>query len=194
MKYVIGIDEAGRGPLAGPVSVGAAMVAHDFDFSRVAGIKDSKILTPAMRDEWYDKLEALRDEGSLRFAVAFSSAGMIDQRGIVPAIFSALRRTLVQLKAQPKECEVRLDGNLKAPDVFKNQRTIIRGDQTEPVISLAAIAAKVERDRLMMRLARKYPQYRFEQHKGYGTKLHRSLITEHGFSPLHRTTFCARIA
>lgn len=193
MKYLIGIDEAGRGPLAGPVSVGAVIVRRDFDFSLVAGIKDSKLLNAAMRDSWYKRLETLRDEGALRFAVAFSSAGVIDRRGIVPAVFSALRRTLVRLEADPAECEVRLDGSLKAPREFTMQRTIIRGDQTEPIISLAAIAAKVERDRLMTRLARKYPEYRFEQHKGYGTDLHRSLIKEYGFSPLHRASFCTAL-
>lgn len=193
MKYLIGIDEAGRGPLAGPVSVGAVIVERDFDFARVAGVRDSKQLTPESRDEWYAKLETLRHEGLLRFAVAFSSASMIDQQGIMSAIFLALGRALMQLNAQPHECEVRLDGSLKAPTAFVMQQTIIRGDQTEPMISLAAIAAKVERDRQMTRLARKYPAYRFERHKGYGTREHRALINKHGLSPLHRTTFCTRL-
>ena len=205
MKYLIGIDEAGRGPLAGPVSVGAVLVERDFDFGRVAGIKDSKQLTPQLRDEWYARIETLRDEGVLRFAVAFSSAEMIDRRGIVPAIQSALNRALrvciaaeaTVAKARPwqrsEECEVRLDGNLRAPTAFKMQRTIIRGDQSEPIISLAAIAAKVERDRLMTRMAKRYPLYHFEQHKGYGTREHRRLIRDHGFSELHRTTFCTNL-
>lgn len=193
MKYLIGIDEAGRGPLAGPVAVGAVLVARDFDFALVAGVKDSKQLSPAQRNEWYSRLVALRDEGTLRFAVGFSSAKVIDERGIVPAIFSALEEALAQLKAEPKECEVRLDGSLKAPASFTAQRTIIRGDQTEPVISLAAIAAKVERDRLMTRLAQEYPAYAFEVHKGYGTRAHRALISKHGCSPVHRTTFCTNL-
>ena len=190
MQYLIGIDEAGRGPLAGPVSVGAAIVKSNFDFSRVADVKDSKMLSPAQRDEWYARIEALRGEGLLDFAVCFSSASMIDREGIVPAIFSALCRALTQLEVSPEECEVRLDGNLKAPASFKMQRTIIRGDQTEPIISLAAIAAKVERDRLMQKMAERYPAYLFDQHKGYGTLKHRTLIRELGMSPLHRTTFC----
>ena len=190
MKYLIGIDEAGRGPLAGPVSVGAVIVERDFDFARVAGIKDSKMLTAAARDEWYERLETLREEGSLRFAVGFSSAKVIDKRGIVPAIFSALKRALVQLKANPGECEVRLDGSLKAPTAFTMQTTIIRGDQTEPIISLAAIAAKVERDRLMMRLARKYHEYGFEQHKGYPTRAHRDAVRLRGVSEIHRVSYC----
>src|SRR3989338_3797670 len=190
MKYLIGIDEAGRGPLAGPVAVGAGIVAQDFDFALVARIKDSKMLTPLMRDEWYARLEALRDKGALRFAVGFSSAETIDKRGIVPAIFSALKRTLTQLKANPEECEVRLDGSLKAPAAFIRQTTIIRGDQTEPIISLAAIAAKVKRDRLMMRLARKYPEYGFEQHKGYPTRAHRDAVRLRGVSEIHRVSYC----
>lgn len=189
-KFLIGIDEAGRGPLAGPVSVGAAMVEKNFDFGRIAGIKDSKQLTPQSRDEWYARIEALRDEGALRFAVAFSSAAMIDRRGIVAAVFSALRRALAQLKVSPEECEVRLDGNLKAPPDFVMQRTIIRGDQSEPIISLAAIAAKVERDRLMVRLARRYPDYRLDVHKGYPTKFHRAMIAERGISAIHRISYC----
>ena len=193
MKYLIGIDEAGRGPLAGPVSVGAVIVERDFDFSRVVGIKDSKILSARARDEWYARLEELRDEGTLRFAVAFSSASVIDKRGIVPAVFSALKRALVKLEADPAECEVRLDGSLKAPSEFVMQRTIIRGDQTEPIISLAAIAAKVERDRLMVRLARKYPAYRFDVHKGYGTAKHKEIIAKRGLSNIHRASFCKNV-
>jgi len=193
VKYLIGIDEAGRGPLAGPVSVGAVIVPHDFDFSLVSGVKDSKMLTPKMRDEWYGKLQQIRDAGNLRFAVCFSSAETIDQEGIVPSIVSALGRVLDELQADPEECEVRLDGGLKAPARFKAQRTIIRGDQTEPVISLAAIAAKVERDRLMMDAAKAYPQYLFDEHKGYGTRAHREIILEHGISPFHRATFCTAL-
>jgi ribonuclease HII len=193
MKYLIGIDEAGRGPLAGPVSVGAVLVEKDFDFSLVAGVKDSKLLAPLQQDKWYARIEALRDAGNLRFAVAFSSAEMIDDQGIMPSIFSALRVALSQLNVDPHECEVRLDGGLKAPEEFRNQRTIIRGDQTEAVISLAAIAAKVERDQLMNKLAQKYPLYGFDQHKGYGTRSHRALISAHGVSPVHRTTFCTAL-
>src|SRR3989344_7263811 len=133
MKYLIGIDEAGRGPLAGPVAVGAVSVAPDFDWALVAGARDSKQMTPKSRDILYSNLVLLRENGQLDFAVAFSSSAMIDTYGIVPAIKSALARALTKIQeATPLECEVRLDGGLRAPPEFQNQRTIIRGDQSEP--------------------------------------------------------------
>jgi ribonuclease HII len=191
MKYLIGIDEAGRGPLAGPVAVGAVMVPGDFDWMLVVGAKDSKQMTPASREVLYATMKDLREAGTLNFAVAFSSSSMIDQWGIVPSIKSALARALSTIQeATPLECEVLLDGNLRAPERFAKQRTIIRGDQSEPIISLASIAAKVERDALMRRLAKKYPAYEFARHKGYGTTLHRAAIVENGLSPIHRRTFC----
>ncbi len=193
MRYLVGIDEAGRGPLAGPVSVGAVIVPHDFDFSLVAGARDSKKLTHFARALWYARMCRMQEEGLLRFAVAFSSSKTIDTRGIVPAIRSALARTLDALQARGEECEVRLDGSLRAPARFANQQTIIRGDDLEPIISLASIAAKVERDHKMMRLAARYPQYGFERHKGYGTGEHCEAIRAHGLCDLHRATFCTRL-
>ncbi len=193
MKFVIGIDEAGRGPLAGPVAVGAAMVAWDFDWNLVDGAKDSKKMTPRSRDCLYDKMEALREEKILDFAVAFSSSTFIDQYGIVPAIKSALARVLSKLTENIKDgplCEVLLDGGLRAPEEFAVQRTIVRGDDTEPLISLASIVAKVERDRLMCRLAKKYPLYGFDMHKGYGTVAHCDIIRKNGLSEIHRRSFC----
>lgn len=192
-RFLIGIDEAGRGPLAGPVSVGAVIIPRNFDFAIVKGVRDSKQLTAIGREEWYARLRALRREGALDFAVSFSSATTIDRRGIVFAIRAALGRCLAKLDAAPEECEIRLDGSLHAPEVFIKQTTIIRGDESEPIISLASIAAKVERDRLMRRLAPKYPAYNFDVHKGYGTAAHRKKIVEVGFCDLHRTTFCSRI-
>ncbi len=192
-KFLIGIDEAGRGPLAGPVSVGAVIVPHDFDWRIVDDVRDSKQLTPRVREEWYQKLRMLKNSGSLDFAVSFSSAALIDRRGIVFAVHSALMRCLVKLDATPKECEILLDGSLHAPAHFTTQRTIIRGDESEPIISLASIAAKVMRDRLMKRLAPKYPAYDFHVHKGYGTPSHWQKIRTAGLCELHRTTFCSRL-
>ena len=194
MEFLVGIDEAGRGPLAGPVAVGAVMVARDFDWALVAGAKDSKQMTPKSREVLYIKMSELRESGELDFAVEFSSPSMIDTYGIVPAIKSALARALRRIQeATPLECEVRLDGNLKAPVEYVRQTTIIRGDQSEPIISLASIAAKVERDRLMMRFAMKYPEYAFEAHKGYGTAAHLVAIRDYGLSAIHRRTFCKRL-
>src|SRR4029077_7572746 len=115
MKYLIGIDEAGRGPLAGPVSVGAVMVPYDFDWSVTKGIRDSKKLTEKSREEWYERLLTLKSDRRLDFAVAFSSAAFIDSEGIVPAIHTALTMCLQELKAVPEECTILLDGSLYAP-------------------------------------------------------------------------------
>jgi len=194
MKFLIGIDEAGRGPLAGPVSVGAMMVPTDFDFNAIKGIRDSKKLSEKKRDALFEKFEALRDKGEISFAVALSPASVIDREGIVPAIRSALAETLRSLGAGANECEIRLDGSLSAPKEFITQSTIIRGDDTEPVISMASIVAKVLRDRHMKEIARDYPGYGFEIHKGYGTAAHIKVIRERGLSAVHRSTFCTRLA
>lgn len=189
-RFLIGIDEAGRAPLAGPVAVGAVLVPAGFDFSLVHGVKDSKQLTPMGREQWYEKIISLSAHG-VRFAVSYSSAAFIDAQGITAAVYAALVRNLKRFAVDPNECEIRLDGALHAPRTFKNQRTIINGDETEPIISLAAIAAKVERDRLMMKSARRYRGYGFEKHKGYGTKEHYAALAALGMIPaFHRTSFC----
>ena len=196
MRYRIGIDEAGRGPLAGPVAVGAVIAPNNFDWSLVAGAMDSKKMTPKSREDIYKKMCVLRREGKLDFSVAFSSASVIDTRGIVSAVQSALNRALAKITEDGPpygKIEVLLDGSLHAPAHFLNQKTIIRGDQSELAISLASIAAKVMRDRLMVRIAKRYPLYGFEIHKGYGTLVHRHMIKNAGLCELHRTTFCTRI-
>ena len=189
-RYLIGIDEAGRGPLAGPVSVGAVLVPTAFDWGQVEGARDSKKMTPTARGVVYAQLQALAREKKLRFSVALSSARTIDRIGIVPAIRRALARAIVKLDADPRDCTVLLDGGLVAPEEFIYQETIVRGDDSEPVISLASIAAKVHRDRLMVRLGEKYPKYSFETHKGYGTALHRQAIQTYGLCAIHRRAFC----
>jgi ribonuclease HII len=189
-KYIIGIDEAGRGPLAGPVSVGAVMVRRGGEKTFLRLMRDSKQLSEAAREELFSDLTSLRKQGVLNFSHSFSSASVIDRRGIVPAIRSALSRCLLKLEADPRECEVLLDGSLYAPDEFVAQKTIIRGDASEPIISAASIVAKVMRDRYMERVAVSYPSYGFEVHKGYGTAKHRAAIRCHGLSGLHRASFC----
>ncbi len=189
IKYVIGIDEAGRGPIAGSVSVGAVCIPVRFDWEPWQGVRDSKKLTPRAREEWFTKIHRAHQEGILSYAVSFASARYIDRHGIVPAIQSALSRALRQLDADPLETLVLLDGSLKAPGVFYFQKTIIRGDQLEPVISLASIAAKVLRDRKMRQLAKKYPGYDFEIHKGYGTRGHYTRLRKHGPCAIHRRSF-----
>ena len=194
MRYLIGIDEAGRGPLAGPVAVGAVLVPLDFDWSAIEGVRDSKKLSEKKREEFFTRAGELQLSGAMRFSVSTSSAAYIDTYGIVPAIKRALAEALSRLEAEPKDCRVLLDGSLKAPAEYIRQETIIRGDDTEPVISLASIMAKVTRDRLMKRLSAKYPAYGFDIHKGYGTASHISIIQRYGLSDIHRTTFCTRLA
>lgn len=192
-RYLIGIDEVGRGPLAGPVYVGAVMVPHDFDWKSAEGVRDSKKLTPRKREEWYANIAGMRTAGQLNFATASSSAEMIDGEGVVASISAALAKCLNLLEAHPATCEILLDGSLHAPENFTMQKTIIGGDDIEPVISMASIIAKVERDNLMTSLAVQFPEYGFETHKGYGTAVHCSAIRKYGLCTLHRKSFCAGI-
>ncbi len=186
-RYLIGIDEAGRGPLAGPVAVGVVVTRIS---KKRAKMKDSKQLTETQREAWFTKIKEAKKTGELDFAVSLVSHQVIDKKGISVAIKIGIERCLIKLKVQPSECKVLLDGSLKAPEEFLNQKTIIRGDESEPIIALASIVAKVTRDRHMVRIAKKYPNYGFEIHKGYGTIAHRRAIVTHGLSLIHRRTFC----
>ncbi len=193
MRYIVGIDEVGRGPLAGPVAVGAVLVPLDFDWSAMEGVRDSKKLSGKKREAIFEQASELTKSGRLRFAVATSSSAYIDSYGIVPAIRRALAEALAKIEADPNRCRVLLDGGLRAPEVYEIQETIIRGDASEPAISLASVMAKVTRDRMMMKISEKYPGYGFEVHKGYGTLAHRTSIRERGLCALHRATFCSRV-
>ena len=192
-RYIVGVDEAGRGPLAGPVAVGVVMTPADFDWSLVENVRESKKLSEKMREKIYESARELESRAFLRFAVSTSSAAYIDKYGIVSAIRRALAEALARLEVAPNECRILLDGSLRAPAEYIHQETIIRGDESEPVISLASIMAKVTRDRLMKRLSPKYPAFNFETHKGYGTALHMSAIARYGLSDMHRATFCSRL-
>jgi ribonuclease HII len=203
IKFLVGIDEAGRGPLAGPVAVGVVVVPAEWGgFGGKNGTRsskkkqplfaearDSKQLSPAAREAIFKKLQAAKKDGLLDFYVTLVSAKIIDTRGIVFAIRRAMARSLKKLSVPPHQTQILLDGSLYAPEEFLFQKTIIRGDQSEPVISLASIAAKVTRDRHMLKLAKKYPSYGFEIHKGYGTKQHREMIKKYGQSIVHRRSF-----
>jgi len=204
MKMIVGVDEAGRGPLAGPVAVGVAVVPGNFDWSsKLPGVNDSKQLSEKQREVVFAAAQLLQRTGELQLAVSMVSAGVIDRIGIVLAINLAMKRALKRLYASPSprsdlglgEVQILLDGGLRAPVEYQNQTTIIRGDASEPVIGLASIAAKVTRDRYMVRLAARseYVKYDFATHKGYGTRSHRAAISEHGFSFQHRRSFCRNI-
>lgn len=187
---LIGVDEAGRGPLAGPVSVGLVAVPEGFDVTReFKGVKDSKQLTSLRREEIYERLLERKRQGDVAFKVVMTSHTYIDKYGITRAVKEAIVRGLNFLKPDPDLTVIMLDGLLSAPSQFI-QRTVIRGDDIVPIVSLASVAAKVERDRLMRRMAKKYPGFGFESHKGYGTKKHWSAIQHLGLCEIHRRTYC----
>jgi ribonuclease HII len=153
------------------------------------GVKDSKQLSAQKREAWLVKMKEARALGMIDFRVSLIGAHTIDTQGITVAIEKGIRSTLRRFNVVPITCNVLLDGGLRAPGVFRRQRTIIRGDETEQVIALASIAAKVARDRLMLRLSRKYPDYGFEEHKGYGTSDHYKHLRQLGPSDIHRLSF-----
>ena len=190
VRYIIGIDEAGRGPLAGPVSVAALMVPRNFDMEFFKDIRDSKRLSAQGREEWYAKIRQAAKDHVLFVAASFVGHATIDDRGIVSAVFIATSRVLSRLPASPHHCRVLLDGGMRAPQAFLYQETIIGGDEQEPLIAAASIVAKVRRDRRMKRLAELFPQYGFEAHNGYGTAKHQRAIRRYGLCDIHRTTFC----
>jgi ribonuclease HII len=191
-KWIIGVDEAGRGPLAGPVAVGMVKVLVDFDWSLVPGVGDSKQIKEADRERIFALAKELRHKQELDFAVAMVGSSVIDDKGISYAIRLAIKRNITRLKLDPAECDFKLDGSLVAPVEF-TQETIIKGDATEPVIGLASIVAKVTRDKYMEKAARHFFQYGLEEHKGYGTKKHREAIAKYGKSPIHRASYCKNI-
>lgn len=192
-KWLVGVDEAGRGPLAGPVAVGVVKVPVDFDWELIPGVGDSKKLSPEKRKALFRQATLLRRQGLIDWAVGMNSASYIDRKGIVPAITHAQAKALQKLSLTASQCLVKLDGGLRAPERFQNQETIIKGDAKESVIGLASILAKVTRDRYMVRIASRFAPYDFATHKGYGTKAHRAAISAHGLSLEHRVSFCRNL-
>lgn len=190
IKFVVGIDEVGRGPFAGPVAVCAFIMPIDFKTSGFGPLKDSKKLKPKERENIFNKLKSLKvHHGVLDYCVSYESAKRIDQLGLTKTINNCIKKSLKNIKANPKNCLVLLDGGLKAPAEFINQKTIIKGDEKERSIAFASIVAKVSRDALMYRLAKKYPKYGFEVNKGYGTKKHCEIIRKEGICKEHRVIF-----
>ena len=183
---MVGIDEAGRGPLAGPVAVGVVCVPNHMPKTTFNGIRDSKKLSQKAREQWYERMITTPE---VQWAVAFTGPKVIDSRGIQYAVRSALGRALKRISLDPAVTLVLLDGGLRAPEHFRNQKTIIRGDATEPLISAASVLAKVTRDKYMHQVDTQYPQYGFAIHKGYGTQAHRLAIQHHGPCPIHRNSF-----
>lgn len=188
-KRVIGVDEAGRGPLAGPVAVGVVVVSEGFDWKLIEGVGDSKQVSPKNRAAIFGRAKQLKKEGKLNFVVLMGSAKEIDKKGIAAVICNSIEKGLKKLKLKPGDCFVKLDGALRAPAEF-SQETIIKGDAKEKIIGLASICAKETRDAYMREIAKQFPAYDFSTHKGYGTKRHRKLIYKKGLSSEHRVTYC----
>lgn len=189
MKFVLGVDEAGRGPLAGPLAVGVIAVGQGYDIlANFPGLNDSKKLSEKKREELFRTLQAEMKVGNVRSVVCLSSSAMIDAEGMTFAIRHALERGVKKLLPDPQEGKVWLDGSLRAPSEYE-QETVIGGDALVPAIMLASIAAKVTRDAHMLKLAMQYPQYGFDLHKGYGTKAHYESLRTHGACPEHRQLF-----
>jgi len=196
-KYIVGIDEVGRGPIAGPVCV-VAFKLLSVDYQSLVEnskkelktpLRDSKKLSKKQRDKWFEYLKVTKIEGLCDYSVSFVSSENIDKFGISKCIKKALSDSLKKLKMNPKEVKVLLDGGLHAPEEYINQETIIKGDELHPVISFASIVAKVSRDKVMFDYSKIYPQYGFDKHVGYGTKNHYEAIKKHGQTPIHRKTF-----
>jgi ribonuclease HII len=186
---VLGVDEAGRGPLAGPVAVGTVRAPEGFDFTAAfPKLNDSKKLTEPVREEIFSLLQERMHSGELTCHVELISHRVIDEHGIVFAVTRGVRRGVKKLLPEPAEGKVWLDGLLKAPRRYE-QETVIGGDAIIPAIMLASVAAKVTRDRYMTRLAKRYAKYGFAQNKGYGTDKHYAALREHGPCMLHRISY-----
>lgn len=179
--------------MAGPVAVGAVAIDLAVYNSRLKkefkGIRDSKKLSEKKREEWFKKIKLAQMRSDIKFSVSFTAPTIIDKKGIVFSIQRALDKSLSKLKVKPEQAEIFLDGGLKAPKEYKNQKTIIHGDDLVQIISIASVIAKVTRDSLMVRLVKKFPQYGFERHKGYGTKAHYLAIKKYGITKIHRRSF-----
>ena len=178
-KLICGVDEAGRGPLAGPVYAAAVILPPDIE---IRGLNDSKKLSERTRETLFDIII----DKALAYGVAYADHTEIDRYNILNATFIAMRRAVDALSQKPDIALV--DGN-RDPCVGLNTRCIVGGDGKSASIAAASILAKVSRDRFMAEAAKKYPQYVFEKHKGYGTKLHYETLREYGPSEIHRRTF-----
>ena len=179
LKVICGVDEAGRGPLAGPVCAAAVILPPHLE---IPGLTDSKKLTDKKRRELFPVIK----EQAIAYGIGMASEKEIDEINILQATFLAMQRALDQLGVKPELALI--DGN-REKDFGLPVKTVVKGDSLSMNIAAASILAKVTRDDLMLELAETYPQYGFEIHKGYGTKAHYAALKEHGPSPIHRMTF-----
>ena len=182
-KAICGVDEAGRGPLAGPVYAAAVILPLNCD---IPGLNDSKKLSEKKREQLFDVVK----EKALAYGIGVASEKEIDEINILQATFLAMRRAVASLEIKPDF--VMIDGNQK-PNTGIDEITVVKGDAKSVSIAAASVLAKVSRDRFMLEMAEKYPEYEFEKHKGYGTKLHYEKLAEFGPSEIHRRTFIKKI-
>lgn len=180
---ICGVDEAGRGPLAGPVYAAAVILPSD---CVIEGLNDSKKLTEKKREALFDEIK----EKALAYGIASADEKEIDEINILNATFLAMKRAIASLSVKPDLALI--DGNQK-PHTDIEEVTVIKGDAKSMSIAAASVLAKVSRDRFMLEMAEKYPQYEFARHKGYGTKLHYEKIAQYGVCDIHRRTFLKKI-
>ena len=183
VSLLCGVDEAGRGPLAGPVCAAAVILPRGLE---IPGLNDSKKLSEKRRDALFDTIRS----SALSFGVAFASVEEIEELNILGATYLAMNRAIAMLDPQPELALI--DGN-RSTGIKHSCRCVIKGDARCADIAAASILAKVTRDRKMAELAEQYPQYRFEQHKGYGTALHYEMLRKYGPSPVHRPSFLRKM-
>lgn len=179
IKIICGVDEAGRGPLAGPVCAAAVILPPNVE---IPGLNDSKKLSDKRRRELFPVIK----EQAIAYGIGLASHEEIDRINILQATYLAMERALAQLDLKPELALI--DGN-RAKDFGIPVETVVKGDSRSASIAAASILAKVTRDDLMLQAAREYPEYQFDVHKGYGTKAHYEALTAHGPSPIHRMTF-----
>lgn len=179
-SLIAGVDEAGRGPIAGPVVACACMLPKDL---HIPAIQDSKVLSEEVRDELYDRLT---NDPQVIWSISVVDHAMIDQINILRATLLAMRQAVEKLQVAPDF--VLIDGR-DAPPLAMAHQAIIKGDSSSQSIAAASIIAKVERDKIMKEAHVIYPEFGFDEHKGYGTAKHLKAIREHGISPIHRKSF-----
>ena len=182
-NIICGVDEAGRGPLAGPVYAAAVILPSD---CVIEGLNDSKKLTEKKREALFDEIK----EKALAYGIASADEKEIDEINILNATFLAMKRAIASLSVKPDLALI--DGNQK-PHTDIEEVTVIKGDAKSMSIAAASVLAKVSRDRFMLDMAEKYPQYEFARHKGYGTKLHYEALREYGPCEIHRPSFLRKM-
>ena len=183
INLICGVDEAGRGPLAGPVCAAAVILPAGLE---IPGLDDSKKLSDKKRRELFPIIQ----EKAIAWGIGFASHEEIDDINILQATYLAMERAIAQLSVKPDMALI--DGN-RAKDFGLPVKTVVHGDSLSASIAAASVLAKVSRDDVMLDLAKEYPQYGFEIHKGYGTKAHYAAIMAHGKSPIHRCTFLKKL-